>query len=61
MVTKDLMSLAAQRSVRGTQAVLAGMYTDDYFVFGSLEYVEQAMKDFMAEAESRLGVPAVKT
>ena len=60
MVTEDLMSLAAQRSVRDTQALLAGMYTDDYFVFGSLEFVEQAMKDFTADAESRLGVPAVK-
>ena len=29
MVTEDLMSLAAQRSVRDTQALLAGMYTDD--------------------------------
>ena len=36
------------------------MHTDDYFVFASLEYVEQAMKDFTADAESRLGVPAVK-
>ena len=60
MVTEDLMSLAAQRSVRDTQALLAGMYTDDYFVFGSLKFVEQAMKDFTADAESRLGVPAVK-
>ena len=33
MVTKDLMSLAAQRSIRGTQALLAEMYTDDNFVF----------------------------
>jgi hypothetical protein len=40
MVTEDLMSLAAQRSVRDTQALLAGMYTDDYFVFGGLEFVE---------------------
>ncbi len=59
MVTED-MSLAAQRIVRDTQALLAGMYTDDCFVFGSLEYVKQAMKDFTVDAESRLGVPAVK-
>ena len=35
MVEENLMSLAAYRSVRDTQALLAGMYTDDYFVFGS--------------------------
>ncbi len=39
MVEEDLMSLAAWRSIRDTLALLAGMYTDDYFVFGSRGYV----------------------
>ncbi len=61
MIEEDLMSLAAWRSIRDTLALLAGMYTDDYFVFGSRSYVRQAMHDFTVDAESRLGVNAVKT
>jgi hypothetical protein len=60
MVEEDLMSMAAHRCVRDTQALLAGMYTDDYFVFGSRGYVRKAMHDFTVDAESRLGVNAVK-
>jgi hypothetical protein len=60
MVEEDLMSMAAHRCVRDTQALLAGMYTDDYFVFGSRGYVRKAMHDFTGDAESRLGVNAVK-
>jgi hypothetical protein len=60
MVEEDLMSMAAHRCVRDTQALLAGMYTDDYFVFGSRGYVRKAMHDFTVDAESRLSVNAVK-
>ncbi len=52
--------MAAHRSIRDTGAMLSGMYTDDYFVFGNAEYVRQACANFTADAESRLGDNAVK-
>ena len=60
MVTEDLASRAAQRSIRDTGALLCGMYTDDFFVFGNAAYVAQAMGEFTADAEECLGIPAVK-
>jgi hypothetical protein len=60
MVTEDLASRAAERSIRDTGALLCGMYTDDFFVFGNAAYVAQAMEEFTADAEECLGIPAVK-
>ncbi len=51
MITEDLASLAAHRSIRDTGAMLSGMYTDDYFVFGNAEYVRQACANFTADAD----------
>ena len=48
-------------SITDTGAMLSGMYTDDYFVFGNAEYVRQACANFTADAESRLGDNAVKS
>ncbi len=54
------MSMAAHRCVRDTLVFHAGIYTDDFFVFGSRDYVCKAMHDFTVDAESRLGMNAVK-
>jgi len=51
MITEDLASLAAHRSIRDTGAMLSGMYTDDYFVFGNAEYVQQACANFTADED----------
>ena len=61
MITEDLASVAAHRSISDTGAMLSGMYTDDYFVFGNAEYVRQACADFTTDTESRLGHNACRS
>ncbi len=51
------MSLAAWRSVGDILTLLAGMYIDDYFEFGSSTYFRKAMHDFTVDAESCLSSP----